>query len=909
MLPAAAAAAAPPHTPPQNRSQSNRKNRKKGAKETAAKTAEKLLAAQLRAAAVAQAQKTALERETGDIVDQDNANYLDEDYGVAPRGAPERRSRRGAPVADDTTASMAPANGDRVGSYDTTTTPPTKKKQKYVHKDQYALPAIDGSLQSKALPADHRLATEDELRSFIEDMRPEDFDMDSEFFANLPVEVKYEIIGDLRIKSRQVNMKRVEAMKNAPTALDFSKAQILNLSHRNDLTQKLLHVTDSLSRTMATVPVRIAGERNKEYVLIKNETGAGAGYILGIKDEGRTQSSPVKIDATTTEESDTDKTTTDEEFEPVEIPKVTALRSSSPDQAHRKEMTLQAIKQRYSPVKAKRKKGDDDDVDTDDEDFVPVQTDLSTQRPLFATTGPAAVETSTNATSLPADLFAEIQSAVRTADEEEDLQRALEASRTDVLEQNGADAGADADADADDNDSDVFFDEVVPSPTVRMIPVSSKLASTNLNEDPSKQSNVDVDSDASVEYVDVTVPVYRKPMEQRQDPEKSRENGSSVPIGLSSSDEQPPQSSLKARRGTPNLHIDVPAAREAPPPSSPPGYTPRPDLTKQQAERDTSPTLVASHDGVIERDYAPQPAHIPQKQTPGSPRPVAALESDSRKDQDRAYTASMRSSRLDEPAREMPSLVQKVSPAPSNPIKHAQPSLMSRTLSTNSHRSPSPPDTIPAISDAIPSQIDLGSEADRLAVHDGPVSVLQEGRATPAPSAAVELDKGQLQQEVVDGDVNRMAGAAVHQQQEETGGRAVEGDTRADSPEIFYDWSPSPEPVARKRPKDATLLPPEDPNYIPPEIDFGNAEEDLEDHHEDDDVEHVENLTSEQKEYAKFLSELKNKDLAEMEFEVQNELRVLNEQNKKDRAMADDITQQMAKDIQVSRGWFLCWSS
>jgi hypothetical protein len=67
----------------------------------------------------------------------------------------------------------------------------------------------------------------------------------------------------------------------------------------------------------------------------------------------------------------------------------------------------------------------------------------------------------------------------------------------------------------------------------------------------------------------------------------------------------------------------------------------------------------------------------------------------------------------------------------------------------------------------------------------------------------------------------------------------------------------------------------------------------------DEDAEQAANMTSEQNEYAKFLSELTNKNLDEMEYEVQNELRTLNEQNKKDRALADDITQQMAKDIQV----------
>ena len=74
--------------------QSNRKNRKQGAKESAARTAEKLLAAQLRAAAVAQAQKDTQARQREEVAAQENDNYLDEEYGIAPLGAPVRTRPR-----------------------------------------------------------------------------------------------------------------------------------------------------------------------------------------------------------------------------------------------------------------------------------------------------------------------------------------------------------------------------------------------------------------------------------------------------------------------------------------------------------------------------------------------------------------------------------------------------------------------------------------------------------------------------------------------------------------------------------------------------------------------------------------------------------------------------------------------
>lgn len=140
-----------------------------------------------------------------------------------------------------------------------------------------------------------RLATEDELRSFIEEMRPEDFDVTSLAFRELPTEVQYEIIGDLRLKSRQTSYTRLQQMlRAAPTPMDFSKQQIKNLKQRNSLTQQLLSTTDSIGRAHIEIPVRIASERNKQYVLVKNH-GENGGWILGIRDDG-TKEKPIVID-------------------------------------------------------------------------------------------------------------------------------------------------------------------------------------------------------------------------------------------------------------------------------------------------------------------------------------------------------------------------------------------------------------------------------------------------------------------------------------------------------------------------------------------------------------------------------------------------------------------------------------
>lgn len=154
---------------------SERKKRKRGGAEGLKKTAEKLLAAQMRKAAVEDMQKRQQMEETGDYIGEDALYQDDLEPGIQPRGAP---------------AQTFLANDDN---------PPPAKKKKYVHRDQYALPELEESIQAKATLQDPRMATEAELRDFIDDLRPEDFDVDGEWFAGLSTEVKYEIIGDLRL--------------------------------------------------------------------------------------------------------------------------------------------------------------------------------------------------------------------------------------------------------------------------------------------------------------------------------------------------------------------------------------------------------------------------------------------------------------------------------------------------------------------------------------------------------------------------------------------------------------------------------------------------------------------------------------------------------------------------------------
>ncbi|KAI0775173.1 hypothetical protein BD413DRAFT_603148 [Trametes elegans] len=320
-----------------------RKKKKTGAAASHAKIAERLLAAQMR--------REALEHAAGKTPDAKGKGR-----------APPRSGR----IDDDTvyledlagSAQVTPAVKSK-SSEGAEPTPPSSKKKRWQDHDPYKLPEVNmdemvAKATSSAAP-DPRLATEEELRTFIDEMRPEDFDVTSPAFRELPTEVQYEIIGDLRLKSRQTSYKRLQSMlRNAKTPLDFSKEQIKNLKQRNSLTQQLLVTTDSIGKAHITIPVRIASERNKQYVLVKNE-GESGGWILGIRDEG-TAAKPIEIDPTPApviEESDED-----DDMEEVPMYAHASLSNASsaiealydPDmRQYRRGQALAALAQRYTP--------------------------------------------------------------------------------------------------------------------------------------------------------------------------------------------------------------------------------------------------------------------------------------------------------------------------------------------------------------------------------------------------------------------------------------------------------------------------------------------------------------------------------------------------------------------------------
>ncbi|PRQ77887.1 hypothetical protein AAT19DRAFT_8955 [Rhodotorula toruloides] len=321
-----------------------RRKRKSGAGRDLAKTARELLSAQLRGHAV----ERELNRRKKSRKGKEKAtDEVDEDAGTGDELGENVAYLEDldAPMSQDSPAKQpSPVKADPPASPATPTQTPRKK---YVYRDEYALPKIDGPLESRADISDTRIATEEELREFIEDLRPEDLDINSKFFENLPTEVKYEILGDLRIKTRQVNHRRVQNMRGS-NAHDFSRAQIDHLMERNAYTQKLLSVTDELGKSALAIPTRVAGQRNREYVLVKQDVSKGGGWVLGVKNPEMSSNQPITIDSTT-DDSVSTHTDTDE-FEEVgfDSPEKNPVGLPTPDREARRALAEEAVRARLA---------------------------------------------------------------------------------------------------------------------------------------------------------------------------------------------------------------------------------------------------------------------------------------------------------------------------------------------------------------------------------------------------------------------------------------------------------------------------------------------------------------------------------------------------------------------------------
>lgn len=216
-----------------------------------------------------------------------------------------------------------------------------QKQRKFFRQDQYHLPELETSIDQMGKPDDPRIMSVEELEEYArqfnsgEDVNLYDFgkiDFDGEFFKSLPAADRYNILNAARVRSRlRMGLSKEQLEVMFPNRMDFSRFQIERVQERNRLTQRLMFEMNMVS-DLTVGGGRIAGEKNREYILVKNE-GVEGGYALGVltqeKDIGE-RHKPIDVDAlqlrfAAKDEEDDEEYEDDEEFEDVPIEGVNRL--------------------------------------------------------------------------------------------------------------------------------------------------------------------------------------------------------------------------------------------------------------------------------------------------------------------------------------------------------------------------------------------------------------------------------------------------------------------------------------------------------------------------------------------------------------------------------------------------------
>ena len=279
---------------------SGRKARREGRREDAVRTAGKLLAVQMQRRAEEDDRKRREERDRPPIIDQEeevpeNLVYVDE----LQMTEKERQQNRS-----------------------------------FKKKDAYHLPNLDVDLADMGAPNDPRIMSHEELEEYArqfhtgEDVNIYDFskiDFNSPFFLSLPASDRYNILNAARLRSRlRMGYSKEQLDTMFPDRMAFSRFQIDRVKERNELTQRLMNI-NGMNGEDAMFGInnggRVAGEKGKEYVLVKND-GVEGGWALGVvsNKEGE-RSKPIDVEGLGKEDQvdDEDEAWEDDGFEDVPI--------------------------------------------------------------------------------------------------------------------------------------------------------------------------------------------------------------------------------------------------------------------------------------------------------------------------------------------------------------------------------------------------------------------------------------------------------------------------------------------------------------------------------------------------------------------------------------------------------------
>ncbi|KAG6009755.1 hypothetical protein E4U21_001504 [Claviceps maximensis] len=335
----------------------SRQRRREGRREDAVRTAGRLLAVQM--------QRLAAE--------EDERRKRGDDADFAAREALAQREE----VPHESQIAYA----DEVGM-----TATEKAQSRRFHKqDAYHLPELDGSIAAMGKPDDPRIMSVEELEEYArqfhngEDINLYDFskiDFNGDFFKSLPPPDRYNILNAARLRSRlRMGLSKDQLEDMFPDRMAFSRFQIERVKERNHLTQRLMHEVGMTGLDLTIgVNARVAGEKDREYILVKND-GVEGGWALGVvskeKDIGEAHK-PIDVDAiqvhyqSKQENMDEVDDEDDDDFEDIPIEGLNRLPKLQASQAHAARASAQAarvIAERRQQYYSGRKESDGGDVD------------------------------------------------------------------------------------------------------------------------------------------------------------------------------------------------------------------------------------------------------------------------------------------------------------------------------------------------------------------------------------------------------------------------------------------------------------------------------------------------------------------------------------------------------------------
>lgn len=173
--------------------------------------------------------------------------------------------------------------------------PDSSPQRPFRKKDEYHLPDLKSF---KIRKGDERLMPKDEYDAYDEEhnwdvvdgIKIDSVDPSSKEFLDLPMATQYMILSHLRLRSRlRLGYTKNQLEELFPNSQDFSKFQIQQVQKRNYYTQKLMNVSGMGEETDNVK--RLAGDKDKLYVLVKNDDGWT--LSLGGDDEEK----PIELDS------------------------------------------------------------------------------------------------------------------------------------------------------------------------------------------------------------------------------------------------------------------------------------------------------------------------------------------------------------------------------------------------------------------------------------------------------------------------------------------------------------------------------------------------------------------------------------------------------------------------------------